>query len=416
MENDDSTLRYTVTKMGRSRGRPGEGGIVWPARHLSKNIGPRPPGSQAERSASHYFAKELKALGFAPEAQRFKTPSTTAWSEFFVHLITIVGVLTFPVFTHLSFILVLLGFFLFLLEQYGRSPFSWLQRHHPSENIICKINPLRDRHRVVVIAAHIDSPRSAFYYRPGIVNFFRISFLLDFFCHAGLFMLFTFAYGGYLLNMDQDILNFLWLIGLALTLIPFLSMIALFCKATLGKATPGGNDNASGVAVLLELARLFSHRLPIHTEVWLVSTGASDAGCLGIRRLMRENRSQLRGAYFIILDQVGRGFPVCYRREGRLIPFRPNRILLSAAKDVSKNQTPYHAGFIRNNLYISEGFQLLSRGKKALTVSSRDKSRYPLYWRWEKDGYQNVDPRSLRLTFDFIRALIDNLDRRGKKK
>jgi hypothetical protein len=416
IEKREPILHHTVSRKGGPKDRHGEKGIIWPAKHLTKDIGPRPPGSPGERSAARFIEKEFKTLGFEVGTQRFKTPVTTAWSEFAVHLIMVAGVLYFPFASHISIVLIVLGFILFLLEEYGRSPFTWLQPHRQSANVVTSLDPIRENRRTLVLLAHTDSPRSAFFYHPGLVRLFRSFLLLDILCQAGLFMLFTFLYGGYLLKIDDDTLMLLWRIGLLLLIIPVLAIIALLGKAVWGKATPGGNDNASGIAVLLELARVYSRRHPLNIELWLVCTGASDASGMGIRRLLRENRRQLKGAYFIVLDQLGGGNPICYRREGRLITFRANRHLISLAKNVSNNQTHYSAGFRRNNLYISEGFQLISRGKKSITISTRDKSRYPNNWKWSGDDYDNLDPRSLRLSFDFIRALVDTLDRSDLKK
>jgi Peptidase family M28 len=416
VEKSEPILHHTVTRKGGPKDKQGEKGIILPAKHLTKDIGPRPPGSAGERSAARFIEKEFKSLDLEAETQRFKTPVTTAWSEFTIHLMMIVGVLVFPLSSHLSIGLIVISFFLFLLEEYGRSPFTWLQPHRQSGNIVTSISPTRENLLTLVIVAHTDSPRSAFFYHPGLVRFFRTFLLLDVICQAGLFMLFIFIYGGHLLKMQQDKLTFLWHIGLLLLIVPLLAAIALLYKASSGKATPGGNDNASGVAVLLELARVFSRRHPLNIELWLVGTGASDAAGMGIRRLLRDNRKKLRGAYFMVLDQVGTGLPVCYRREGRLITFRANRRLSSLAKDASRSHAHYSAGFRRNNLYISEGFQLLSRGKKALSISTREKSRYPRNWRWPGDDYDNLDPRSIRLTFDFVRAMVDSLDRSDLKK
>jgi hypothetical protein len=68
---------------------------------------------------------------------------------------------------------------------------------------------------------------------------------------------------------------------------------------------------------LLELARVYSRRHPLNIELWLVGTGSSDVAGMGLRRFLRDNRRLLKGAYFIILDQVGAGVPVIYRREGK---------------------------------------------------------------------------------------------------
>lgn len=411
MEESDHVLHHTVSGGEDTRTKQRKRGITWPVRHLARDIGPRPPGSQEERSAARFVEKELKALDLEVETQRFRTPVTNAWSEMLVHLLVVIGVIAFPASSHVGFGLILLGFVFFLSESYGRSPFSWLQPHPRSENVFTRIKPQRSPDRTVVIAAHIDSPRSSFYNRPGLIRFVRPFYLLDFVCVAAIFMLFTVSYGGYLLSMEQDTLDLFWRLGLIIAIPPALSVIALLIKAAGGRAIPGGNVNASGVSVLLELARVYTRRQPHHVDLWLIGTGASDAGAMGMRKFVHGYRRELKGAYFVLIDGVGRGFPVCYKREGRLISFRANRRLTGLAKDISESQAHYSAGFRRNSMYFSEGFHLLSRGRRAITISAREETRYPKYWRWYKDDYDNVDPRALRLSLDFVVAMVDGIDR-----
>ncbi|MDY6795428.1 MAG: M28 family peptidase [Actinomycetota bacterium] len=415
-EDSRPIVHHTLARKDDPKTNRRDKGIIWPARHLSRDIGPRPPGSSGERSASRFIEKELRSLDLEPESDRFRTPVTTAWSKSIVHLALVIGVLVFPASSHASFALVCIGFVLFLFEEHGRSPFAWLQPHAQSVNLVTRIHPLKKTERKLVILAHMDSPRSAFYYKPGIVRLYRTAFLLDSLCQILIFMLSTVLYGGYLLSMEQDKLSLLWNVSLVVVIPPALALLGLLYKSILGKATPGGNDNASGVAVLEQIARIYSRRAPHNTELWLVFTGASDGDSSGLKRFIHGNRAQLKGAYYIVLDQVGHGFPVCYRREGRLMPFRANRQLLNLARRISDMHANYGLELRRNFLYLSEGYQLLSRGRKAMTVSSRDKSRYPRYWRWRKDDYDNVDPRTLRLSADFIQAMVDNMDRGNLKK
>lgn len=411
LENKEPILRHTVSRVEKQTARQRDKGIIAVARHLVADIGPRPPGSPQESAALRLVEKELSSLGLEAESRKFLAPATTAWSETLDHLALILGVLLYPVNSHASFALVFLGYLFFLLEQYGRSPFMRLQPHRRSGNVAARIKPYREAKRKLVLLAHVDSPRSAFYYRPGLVRLFRPFLLLDFLSQTLLFMLMTVAYGGYLLSMDKTTLDLMWKVGLLLCIPAAAALVALLMKAAAGKTTPGGNQNASGVAVLLELARVYARRQPYETELWIVATGASDASGLGARRFASGHRRELRGCFFIVLDGVGRGVPVCFRREGRLFPFRANRKLTSIAGRVFADQAHYAAGFGNNRLWLSEGFQLLSRGRKAMTVSSREESRYPRYWRWHKDDYDNIDPRSLRLSVEFMRALVDAFDR-----
>jgi len=415
LEGSENILHHTVGGSEGSRGgRQRERGIAWPARHLAREIGPRAPGSNGERSAARFVEKEVRSLGLEPEVQSFRAPTTTAWSELLVHAIPLLGVAVFPLNSHASFVLVFPGFLFFLLEYYGRSPFIWMQAHRRSENVISRLKPAREERRKLVVIAHLDTPRTAFYRGPAFLWMIRSAFLLDFACMAALFMLSAVAYAGFLLSMESETLDFIWYVSLIISIVPALAFIALLAKA-LGSSTPGGNDNASGVAVLLELVRTYHRRQPLFTELWLVWTGGADASGAGVKRLLRRYRRELRGAYFVVMDGVGRGFPVCYRREGRLVPFRANRRLIGVVKSVNDTHAHYGAGFRRNNLYLGEGFQLISRGRRAITVSSRDESRYPRYWRCVRDDYDNIDVRSLRLSLDLMIAFIDSIDRGGLK-
>ena len=410
MDDSESILQHTITSPGTDAMRRVEKGIIGSVRHLSRDIGARTAGSKGERRAARFVERELEGMGLAVETQRFRAPATTAWSEALSHLVTVAGVLLFPVNTVLSYALVFLGFLFFLLEGFGRSPLAWASPRIQSENVIARISPAREAETKLVLVAHLDSPRSAFYHRPGLAAMLRFLYLVDATCQAALFMLFTVAFGGWLLSMERGRLDFLWYTGLMVAVPPFLAMLALFSKAIAGRDTPGGNLNASGVAVLLELSRICSRHPLYKAELWFAFTGASEVAALGVRKLVRRYRSRLRNAYFIVLEGVGRGFPACCRREGRLIPFRANRRLLALAKRTSQNYIHHGNGLVANNLYLGEGYHLISRGHRAVTLCSREDSPLPRYWHWVKDDHLHVDSRRLRTSLDFLRALVDAVD------
>lgn len=420
VEEKDGVLQHTVHASRESRSRRWEKGVAWPARHLAADIGPRPPGSKGERRAARYVQRELEELGYRVEVEGFRTPVTTAWAKTFTRLLIVVGVLLFPVNGHLSYALVFTGFLSFLLERYGRNPFSWLGPIGRSENVVARSLPEREPEVRLVLLAHLDSPQSAFYYRPGLVSLYRLFRIADAAAQGVLFILFTLAYGGRLLSMDSSKLEFLWRTGLAFSTVPFLSMLALFSKAVSSRTSPGGNHNGSGVALLLEMARNYSRHRPHSAELWFVFTGASEANGRGARVLVRRHRRELRDAYFLVLEGVGRGFPACNAKEGPLPGFHADRRLLRLAHRIIESYAHYSRGMSANRLYPGEALQLLSRGHRAMTVTGREESSIPRHWRWEQDDQANVDPRNLRLALDFVRALVDAADhgglRRGKSK
>ncbi len=413
MEGKEPVLFHTISAKKERLPGSAKGGLSRMVRHLARDIGPRPPGSKGESAAARFVQREMEEAGLSVQGMEFRTPETCAWSKMAPHLMTASGAALFPVTSHLSYLLVCMGFLFFLCEEFGRSPFSLLLPRRTSRNLTARIEPLREPRYKVVLIAHLDSPRSAFYYRPALLGLYRASLAMVFICQAAVFTLFTVAYGGFLLNMDRNILDFFWYLGLVLAVPPLLAALSLFLKGVAGRATPGGNDNASGLAVLIEAARVYSRRKPHHVELWLAATGSSDAGGLGARRLARRHRRELKGAYFIVVEGVGRGLPACFKREGRLLRFRADRRLIRLIKRVCETHVHYGSGFRNNGLYLGEGFQLLSRGRRAVTVRSCEEARYPRNWRWGKDDFDNVDPRSMRVALDFVIAIVDGIDRGG---
>lgn len=98
---------------------------------------------------------------------------------------------------------------------------------------------------------------------------------------------------------------------------------ALMVQSMRSRTTPGANDNASGVAVVLELARrLTADPLP-NTTVLLVFPGGEEVGNTGIRQWLRQTRPQLdpESTLVINLDAVGSRGPLAIaHREGLTNP------------------------------------------------------------------------------------------------
>jgi hypothetical protein len=72
-----------------------------------------------------------------------------------------------------------------------------------------------------------------------------------------------------------------------------------------GAVHPGADDNASGVAVMLELARILADKRPARTIIFAAFT-AEEAGLRGSKYYVKNNQKQIIGA--LNLDTVGRLF------------------------------------------------------------------------------------------------------------
>ena len=70
---------------------------------------------------------------------------------------------------------------------------------------------------------------------------------------------------------------------------------------------PGANDNATGVAVLLELARNFhADKLPPGVSLGFVAFGAEEAGFLGSKAYLQRHQPELANCELLFnIDQIG---------------------------------------------------------------------------------------------------------------
>jgi acetylornithine deacetylase/succinyl-diaminopimelate desuccinylase-like protein len=87
-----------------------------------------------------------------------------------------------------------------------------------------------------------------------------------------------------------------------------------------GATVPGASDNASGVAVCLDLARALVRRPLEHTEVLVVLTGGEEAGMGGMAAFLRGHRASLEPAstFVLGLDTLGAGRPIVATGEGAM--------------------------------------------------------------------------------------------------
>ncbi len=162
---------------------------------------------------------------------------------------------------------------------------------------------------------------------------------------------------------------------------------------------PGANDGASGVAVLLELAR----SLPDHTiPVWLVFFDAEDNGniegwdwLLGSREFVKNNSIQPRAA--IIVDMIGDADLNIYKERNS------NSDLTDAIWKVAKG-LGYDSKFIPEYKYsmLDDHTPFLQAGIPAVDIIDFD---YP-YWHTVQDTPEKVSAESLQTVGETLRTWV----------
>jgi hypothetical protein len=187
--------------------------------------------------------------------------------------------------------------------------------------------------------------------------------------------------------------------------------IALSLQATFSKTVPAANDNASGVAGLLELTRRLA-AMPIPgLEVIVLSTGGEEAGGVGIAGWLKQQDAKLdpETTLFVGLDSIGSGEPVVSVRESVTGRYRAADIeLVDRAADRAGLARPRHVGLGA----VSDPMVARNRGFHAISLLSwRDGMIANLHR--STDIPENVDWSSAERATDLAYAVIEEWGRPG---
>jgi hypothetical protein len=195
------------------------------------------------------------------------------------------------------------------LEVSGRR--QWVRRLLPAgegTNVLARIPAAGDARRTLVLVAHHDAARTGVGWRPRLVRM-----------------------GGGPGVMAPR----MGLVGVALVLaaLPGLRRLgaallalslAAYADLVTSPTVPGANDNATGVAAQLALARrLIAEPLP-RTDVLLVGTGCEESGMGGMAAFLRGAGAGLDPARTLVLslDTLGSGTPLVASGEATLLEHR----------------------------------------------------------------------------------------------
>lgn len=257
--------------------------------HLDKlayEIGPRLAGTRGERQAAEYIQKQLESYGYEVEVQEFNFVSRALRTRIKAGLLLaafIPSLFLPPMYSIIIFIAAL-------------SLFHVLPQAMPkrrSRNIIGILRPKKPKGRVLV-GAHYDSARCIVSYR---LNIFLKLALFPAIC-AFAILLFANLLGVLLVSWPIA-----WTI---LALIFFPVGVGMFVSTSSRRVSPGANDNASGVAVMLEVARVAAES-PHNVKLTFVAFGAEEQGLEGSRAFVKRQKTANGKVAVLNLDMLGAG-------------------------------------------------------------------------------------------------------------
>ncbi|HEV3001750.1 MAG TPA: M28 family peptidase [Solirubrobacteraceae bacterium] len=254
----------------------------------------RGSASAGERAAAEWAAGRLAETGVADVAlEPYRWPRTHAWA----HLPHLAAAATG------SRLLAAAALVSYELDQSGRA--QWVQRLLPKGegmNVVGRIAPRGEARRTLVLVAHLDAQRAGLMWDRRIVE-------------AGA--------RRRLRTRSMTPAAAPPALAIALRWRPLLALVAAFVLETAARPpVPGANDNASGVAAVLEAARRLAADPLDRTEVLAVLPGAEEAGMGGMRAFLRDHALDPATTFVLGLDTVGSGTPILAAAEGALLPHR----------------------------------------------------------------------------------------------
>lgn len=228
--------------------------------YLSQEVGPRPAGTEEEQQAALYIADQMqKESGFAAVIDDFSTSIESSFVRGVCAAVIIVATVAGMVFPALAvgvLVVTIVAAAVFALEILDRPYVSDQLGKGVSQNVVAKYVPDRQegmprRSRKVILVAHYDSGRV----RPSYLRFIEnVPAPMPQICAGAVVAVPILTLFRQLIAPQGPGAVFFNLF-LAVALVGCAVMVVRTVAARIAPFSEGANDNASGVAALLEVAR-----------------------------------------------------------------------------------------------------------------------------------------------------------------
>ncbi len=204
------------------------------------------------------------------------------------------------------------------------------------------------------------------------------------------------------------------LIG-AIQLIPTVGLVlgfALLVELATGAWSPAANDNASGVAVVLQAAAGLLSAPPQHLDVEVLLTGAGDAEQIGLRRYLRTHRKRRAGGSSTVVLGVaasGGGTPHWWQSDGAFLPLRYARSMRRIAARLAADEA-YLGAQPQRGRGNHTALPARVAGLPTLTIGGLDAAGAAPRSHLKTDLAGAIDPQAVERVASFALLLVDGID------
>ncbi len=380
---------------------------------FSTEIGVRGSGGPGERKAHQKCFELLSGFGYSPTIDTF-TSIASAYRPF----ILATAILLFSYFSFYFWAIQIPAIFLaifatvsaYLEIGFFASPLRLVFPRKKSQNVYA-IQPAKNKaSRTIVLMAHVDSHRTPLIWRSR-----QTYKLYRFLSIAGLV---AFPFFCLILIIETWVSNPA-LFPIATSQIIFVALIFFMTlQAELTPFTHGANDNASGVAAVLEIAENLKQSPLENCEVWFVFTGCEEVGAHGSFAFLKKHKNELQNACFIAVDNIaGRDAAPCYYlSETMLRPVKFSQRLIEFAQETAAENPELGARSFEQQGAYTDATPPTLAGLPAIAVVGHREDGWIPNWHNPDDTFENISEEALAKAQNFVAKLIAKIDSNSASK
>ncbi len=376
-------------------------------RFLAGEIDPRGATRPEERQAADCAFGQLEGLGFQPSMEHFNS----ATSIYHPHIITAVLMLAafviYPLAGRIT-VAIAAGMSLFALASdllelgFLPNPLRWVTPKGRSQNVWATLDPQGEHRQDLILVGHLDTHQTGkIFSTQGWVKFFQSFTTIAFAAFS--------AQVGFFLAGILAQWNWLWYASIPSALAA-LVLLAICWEADRAPFSPGANDNASAVAMVLTLAEALITSPLKHTRVWFVLTGCEEVQHYGMIDLIKRHKAEWLAPKVLVFEMLGVAGPAWETKEGIIVPFKPDKALTHIVETLAETHPDlgaYPVFIVGGNSEMADAHRA---GLPAITFFGLTPVGRAPFWHQAGDTPDKMDPGVLARTYQFTRLFIDQVD------
>jgi hypothetical protein len=374
---------------------------------LAGTIGPRGSTRPEERQAADYAFQHLHDLGYQPKMEEFKSATSIFHPHIITSLLMLVAFIIYPLFGRTSGAIAaglsLLALTSDLLELgFFPNPLRWITPKGDSQNVFATREPQHDHQQDLILVGHLDTQKAGMIFStPGWVKFFQ-----NFTTIA--FIAFIIQVGLYLVGIFTQ-WNWLWYASIP-SAIAAVILLVICWEADRAPFSPGANDNASAVAMVLTLAETLKTEPLKNTRTWFVLTGCEEVQHYGMINFIKRHKAEWTNPKVLVFEMIGVAGPAWETKEGIIVPFKPDPQLLHIVETLAADHPElgaYPSFIVGGNSEMADAH----RAKlPAITFFGLTSDGRAPYWHQMADTPDKMNPDVLERTYQLTKLFIEQVD------